>query len=358
MRRLIFFLYLFISIYKCTDITYNHSNNETNLYFVLTLFRHGARKTLVKRDYFNNTIKNVGKLTTYGAKQHITIGKKYRKRYFNFLNLNNKIFNKKQIYVRSSDIKRTLLSTKKQLEGLFNNSLYEKYIDLVNIRKDPMTLYYLNMTEIKIMQNYFQSCKLRKLSKKKNYRKYFKNKILPIFKHCYKDIKVEKIILFCDNTFSAFFEYKYNMQKKNNIGKCGYKTAKTFYNYCIEYLDSKRGWNEISAYTFIIFFKNIFKYMREAIDGNTQLKMIMLGGHDTTVAPLMNFFNGLNIINRTEYPHFAYNIVLELRKYNEEMYLEIYYNDILKYNKTLVKLENILNNSKYSNLYNFCGIIN
>ena len=213
------------------------------------------------------------------------------------------------------------------------------------------------MREIKIMKNYFQLCKLRKLNKKKNYKIYFKNKILPLFKTCYKNRKVEKIGLFCDNTFSAFFEYKFNKQKNNYIGKCGYKTAKIFYDYCIEYLDSKRGWNEISAYILNIFFKNIFKYMRESIDGNNQLKMIMLGGHDTTVAPLMNFFNGLNIINRTEYPHFGYNIVLELRKYNEEMYLEIYYNDILKYNKTLIKFENILENSKYSNLYNFCGIL-
>ena len=39
------------------------------------------------------------------------------------------------------------------------------------------------------------------------------------------------------------------------------------------------------------------------------------------------------------------------------MYLEIYYNDILKYNKTLKAFENILNNSKYSNLYNFCGFL-
>ena len=95
--------------------------------------------------------------------------------------------------------------------------------------------------------------------------------------------------------------------------------------------------------------------MKDEIDGLGKLKMIMIGGHDSTVSPLMNFFDGLNLINRTEYPHFAYNVVFELRKYNDDFYLEIYYNDILKYNETLIKFKNFMDNSKYSNLYNYCG---
>jgi len=70
----------------------------------------------------------------------------------------------------------------------------------------------------------------------------------------------------------------------------------------------------------------------------------------------MNFMDGLQIIHRTHYPHYACDIVIELRKYNYEYYLEFYYNDILKYNKTLKKFKRILDNSIYSNLYNYCGI--
>ena len=64
----------------------------------------------------------------------------------------------------------------------------------------------------------------------------------------------------------------------------------------------------------------------------------------------------MNIIPRTHYPHYACNIVIELRKYDQDFYLEFYYNDILKYNKTLEKFKSILDNTKFSNLYNFCGI--
>jgi hypothetical protein len=96
--------------------------------------------------------------------------------------------------------------------------------------------------------------------------------------------------------------------------------------------------------------------MDNYINGRSKLRMVMIGGHDVTVGPLMNFLSGLKIIPRTHYPHYACNIVMELRKYDQDFYLEIYYNDILKYNNTLEIFKSILNNSKYSNLYNYCGI--
>jgi hypothetical protein len=92
------------------------------------------------------------------------------------------------------------------------------------------------------------------------------------------------------------------------------------------------------------------------INGRSKIRMMMIGGHDATVAPLMDFLSGLNIIPRTHYPHYACNVVMELRKYGQHFYLEFYYNDILKYNNTLEIFKSILNNSKYSNLYNYCGV--
>ena len=108
------------------------------------------------------------------------------------------------------------------------------------------------------------------------------------------------------------------------------------------------------AYYFYSFFVKLLELMDDSIKGISKLKMFMIGGHDSTVAPLMNFLNGLKIVKRTEYPHFAYNIIFELRKYNNEYYIEIYYNDILKYNKTMNEFRNTLEKSKYSKKNNFC----
>ena len=38
-------------------------------------------------------------------------------------------------------------------------------------------------------------------------------------------------------------------------------------------------------------YQNIFRYMFDAIEGRSELKMIMIGGHDITVDKFMNFLN-------------------------------------------------------------------
>ena len=102
-------------------------------------------------------------------------------------------------------------------------------------------------------------------------------------------------------------------------------------------------------------FQHIFQYMDNYINGRSKIRMMMIGGHNVIIASLMDFLSRLNIIPRTHYPHFAFNVVIELRKYGQDFYLEFYYNDILKYNNTLEKFKSILDNTKYSNLYNYCG---
>ena len=96
--------------------------------------------------------------------------------------------------------------------------------------------------------------------------------------------------------------------------------------------------------------------MNNYIKGKSKIRIMMIGGHDVIVSPFMDFLNGFNIIPRTHFPHFACNIVIELRKYGQDFYLEFYYNDVLKYKNNLEKFKSILDNSKYSNLYNYFGI--
>ena len=360
MKKICLILFINIFIFNCKEIKYKHSNEENNLYFVFTTFRHGARYPYFKKDVFNNKIKTPGHLTSYGIKQNLNLGKKLRKKYYKFLNLKEKKFDRQQIYVRSSNIKRTKISTIKQLEGLLKTKKIDhSYIDVVNIRKRIMYLYSFNNTETEEMFNYFKSCNLREVSHKEKLKEKLNNNIISLFKKCYGKLgNIHKKQSFCDSTISAFYQYKYNNMKSNKIGKCGSELATIFYNFCVDFYNSLKKWNEKRAYLMYAFFNNMFIYMQNAIDKVNKLKMIMIGGHDNTLNVLLNFFNGMNIINKTEYPYFAYNIIFELRKYNQKYYIEIYYNDILKYNKTLEKFKDTLYQSKYSKLYNYCGIIN
>ena len=77
----------------------------------------------------------------------------------------------------------------------------------------------------------------------------------------------------------------------------------------MRYFDTFRGWDEAGAYMFYMLYQNILRYMVNAIEGTSDLKMVMIGGHDITVDKFMNFLDGLKIIPRTHYPHYACNIV-------------------------------------------------
>ena len=329
------------------DIYYNHTSLDNNLYFVFSTFRHGAREPFVDVDYFGNKIQHKGALTNYGAIQHLEIGKKYRERYSNFLNMS---FDPNQMYIRSTDVERTVISTLKELEGLFGRVIDKKYLQILSGGANFWNLFQLNNTEHAELDQYFAYCK----NKKRILQSF--NEIFPILKECYGATNYPETYGFCDSVFTAYFKYTYENDTENKIGKCGKENADKLHQFCFNLCNTYKGWDERAAYMFYILYQHIFEYMVNAVEGNSNLKMLMMGGHDITVDKFMDFLNGLNIIPRTHYPHYACNIVIELRKYSDEFYLEFYYNDILKYNETFQTFADTLDNSKYSNLYNFCGI--
>ena len=351
----IFFIILQIFFSQSQEKKYSHTNKENNLYIVFTTFRHGARKPMIPYDSFGNFELSIGELTKYGEFQNLEIGKKYRERYSNFVNMN---FDENQFLIFTSDWKRVKESVEKQLEGFFNKKIIDNDIfNEVSGGINYFNLYNLNNEEKQELQKYLQYCrKKRKLDVDDDYRKMFTNEIEPILKDCYGKYFTISLHLFCESVFPAYFQYKYDNDKNNKIGKCGKENAEKMYNFCYNWFNTFKEWHEYGAYFFYMFYQNIFNYMNKSINGSTPLKMIMIGGHENTLDKFMNFLDGLKIIERTEYPHFAFNIVIELRKYNNDFYLEFYYNDTLKYNNTLQDFQNVLNNSKYSNLYNYCGV--
>ena len=337
-------------ILQCKQIKYNHTNKDNNLFFIFTTFRHGARTVLNNSDYFGNYIISPGRLSKYGCIQHLKIGKNYRKRYSNFLNMK---FDYNQIYIRTSDIERTIISTEKQLEGFFNKTINRKYFHIIKEGMNYFNLFHLNNKEHKLMNKYLNFCNKRKLTE--DYYQTFKTEIFPILQNFYGKFNYPRLDDFCDSVYTAYSEYIYNNDSNNKIGKCGFNNSKKMYNFCYNWYNTFRGWDEYGAYMFYMLYQHIFEYMDMSINGTNSIKMIMIGGHDITVEKFMDFLDGLKIIPRINYPHYAFNIVIELRKYNSKFYLEFYYNDVLRYNGTYQSIKNILDNSKYSYLYNYCG---
>ena len=100
--------------------------------------------------------------------------------------------------------------------------------------------------------------------------------------------------IFCDSMISIYFEYSFGNETYNIISRCSKENIQKFYDFCVELFYSFRGWNELSAYIFYMLFQHIFQYIDNYINGRSKIRMMMIGGHDVTVAPLMDFLSGFN----------------------------------------------------------------
>lgn len=118
---------------------YNHTNKENNFYFLFTTFRHGSRKPLFGVYFLCNINYSAGALTKYGQLKIKKLGEIIEKE-FKFVNIS---YDKNELYIRSSDIGRTIISTEKELEGFFNKTIDRSNIIIARGGEYFMNLFHL-----------------------------------------------------------------------------------------------------------------------------------------------------------------------------------------------------------------------
>ncbi|XP_059519943.1 prostatic acid phosphatase isoform X8 [Myotis daubentonii] len=127
------------------------------LKFVTLVFRHGDRSPI--ETFPNDPIKEAswpqgfGQLTQLGMEQHYELGEYIRKRYGKFL---NESYKHQQVYVRSTDIDRTLMSAMTNLAALFppeGISLWNP-----NLPWQPIPVHTVPLVEDRLLFLPFKNC--------------------------------------------------------------------------------------------------------------------------------------------------------------------------------------------------------
>ena len=104
------FFLLFLSIFLLSA--------QSKLQMVVEIFRHGAREPIF--NYWNAALfKNPGELTSVGMRQHFLLGSQLRKEYIEDQQFLSFSYDSKEIYIRSTDYNRTIMSALSQLNGLY-----------------------------------------------------------------------------------------------------------------------------------------------------------------------------------------------------------------------------------------------
>ena len=386
---------------------YNHySNEEQNLYFIFLHFRHGARSPLYFKDNHTDMLGGKwpikGEITSLGRRQQYEIGLKNRRRYSSFI---NEEYDPKEIKIFSTNFNRSIISAECQLLGLFSNISYNDYyfpdfngtndkeIDTENMTSiiPPIQLFEKNKDDFinkykfkyeKTFKNHYD-CPFLKEQYKKNFNKSneiidtlvakFNEEYYDIIIKTYKHVSKRKLKTvkgfdrFCDVYVSVYYD-KDNNHVLNKLAKKGTNITKIA-EICTDYLFKNFIYirnsgltenNAIISQSPIL--KKILDWMEVRASQNNNFaaqysepKFVLYSGHDATVFEFQKIFKDYFNIE-FEFPVFSATQLIELRKYRDIYYIEVYYNDRLKMNITYDEFKNKISSiiMKESDIYKIC----
>ncbi|XP_043914927.1 testicular acid phosphatase isoform X1 [Protopterus annectens] len=135
----------------------NLSSDGRTLKFVVVVFRHGDRAPIsaYPNDPYKEDIWPQGfeHLTETGIRQQFELGQFLRKRFSSFL---NESYNVKEIYVRSTDYDRTLMSAQANLAGLYPPSGRQLWQS--DIKWQPIPVHTVPKLQDKLLRFFQKDC--------------------------------------------------------------------------------------------------------------------------------------------------------------------------------------------------------
>jgi len=336
-----------ISILIFATIVYAESPD-----LLIELFRHGARApdraTYDTEKYWVNRL---GQLTPVGMRMHYVLGASMRERYPDLLSK----YDPQKVYVRSTDLDRTLMSAYSHMQGIFQQSgpEIEKNIDLSNLQSESVKeiltgrnalpgkaqsvpIYSLFNAEDHLLRG-FHHCERQSQYRKQNMEdpktiSLEKNEMKEVVQYLAgKGIKATDIPGLRDVGEAAISHKFENINLPAGISTDSqfFKDVKFAYEYY--YAKAHEGLPIQRTLYAVPILESIVTYIDDFLTGKTPRNAIFLSAHDTTLMSLLAAFNittadclvenyrdekaGKPIKNpHCVYPQYASNVIFEVYK--------------------------------------------
>ncbi|KAM6223862.1 prostatic acid phosphatase [Rhynchocyon petersi] len=297
------------------------------LRLVTLLFRHGDRSPI--ETFPNDPIKEsawpqgFGQLTQVGMEQHYELGEYMRRRYGNFL---NESYRHEQVYIRSTDIDRTLMSAMANLAALFppkGASIWNP-----NLPWQPIPVHTVPLSEDGLLYMPFKQCpRFHELGEETLKSEEFQKRLNP-----YKDFietlpklsgrKHQDLFGIWSTIYDPLFcERTHNFTLPSWATEEAMTKLKELSELSLLSLYGIHKQKEKSRLQGGVLVSEILNNMKAATQPSNQRKLIIYSGHDTTVSGLqmaLDVYNG-------QIPPYASCHITELYHDNGEYFVEMSY---------------------------------
>uniref|UniRef100_A0A9J7X1U9 Lysosomal acid phosphatase n=1 Tax=Cyprinus carpio carpio TaxID=630221 RepID=A0A9J7X1U9_CYPCA len=272
------------------------SSGERTLKFVTVLYRHGDRSPInaYPTDPYKESDwpQGFGQLSQEGMKQHFELGQFLKKRYTGFL---SEDYDRHEIFIRSTDVDRTLMSAEANLAGMFPPNGSEEFNP--DLKWQPIPVHTVPV------------------DKEKELIEMVRNKT------GLEKANIETIWSFYD---TLFCEAKHGMRPPDWVTPSVMETLKMLKNFGFQILFGIYKRKEKCRLQGGLLLDQIIKNLSNAAapDSKQEVKMMVYSAHDTTVVALqeaLNVFNGLQ-------PPYASCHLIELHQEENGMFtVEMFY---------------------------------
>ncbi|XP_063003666.1 prostatic acid phosphatase-like [Elgaria multicarinata webbii] len=275
------------------------------LQFVISVFRHGDRTPV--STFPTNTVKeNVwpqgyGQLTKIGMQQQYELGVFTKERYKHFL---SKAYNRKEIYVRSTDYDRTIMSAQANLAGLFPPTYSEIWNE--NILWQPIPVHTVPRSDEKLLSYPIGGCPrfyqlLKETMADKTFQALLKGQmkfLARLAANVGYDLKT--LLDFNNhklwNVYDALLVQKIHKQARQQwAGAHAMKTLGKLMEHSLSAIFGGYKHVEKSRLQGGVFVKAILEKLKKIAQTPSGEKMILYSAHDITIAALqssLGVFNG------------------------------------------------------------------